>query len=426
MERLTDNQEVESSNLSLPTNYFRASGSREHCSAKAYERLKRMKKKRKYFFTSESVTEGHPDKMADQISDAILDDLIRQDPNSHVAVDALLTNGVVVIAGEIRTKGYADVPGIVRKVIKEIGYTRADYGFDFKTCGIMVAIQQQSPDIARGVDESEGREQGAGDQGFVFGYACNETPEYMPLSAVLAHKLCMRLAEARKNKTLDWLRPDGKSQVTIEYHDGKPKRLEAVVIAAQHEPKIGHDEIKREIIKQVIIPVCGNLIDSKTKIYVNETGRFVIGGPRGDTGVTGKKIIVDSYGGHGSHGGGCYSGKDPSKVDRSASYMARYIAKNIVAAGLASECEVQLAYAIGVAEPVSVCVNCFGTNKVPEEKIEAAVRKIFPLKPKGIIEHLKLLRPIYRKTAVYGHFGRSDEDFSWEKTDKVEELKKLV
>ena len=382
-----------------------------------------MKRKGKYLFTSESVTEGHPDKMADQISDAILDNLIEQDPNSHVAIETLLTNGIVMVAGEITTNGYADVPVIVRGVIKDIGYTRAKYGFDHVTCGVMAAIQKQSPDIAQGVDKAD---QGAGDQGLMFGYATNETPEYMPLSTGLAHKLTMRLAEVRKSKTLSWLRPDGKSQVTIEYEDGKPKRAEAIVIAAQHEPTVEHDQIKKDILEHVIKPICGKFLDDNTKILINETGRFVIGGPQADTGLTGRKIIVDTYGGHGSHGGGCFSGKDPSKVDRSASYMARYIAKNIIAAGLADECETQLAYAIGVAEPVSVYVDCFGTEKVPVEKLEQAVRNVFPLKPKAIIEHLNLLRPIYLKTASYGHFGRDDPDFTWEKTDKVDELKKAL
>ncbi len=380
-----------------------------------------MRKNGKYLFTSESVTEGHPDKLADQISDAILDSLLEQDPNSRVAVEALLTNGIVFVAGEITTNGYADVPTIVRGLLKDVGYTRAKYGFDADTCGVIVSIQHQSPDIALGVDR-----EGAGDQGMMFGYACDETPELMPLPITLANRLTMRLAKLRKERTLPWLRPDGKSQVTIEYEDGKAKRVEAVVIAAQHEPSIDEDEARREIIKNVIKPVCGSLMDENTKVFVNATGRFVIGGPRADTGLTGRKIIADTYGGVGSHGGGCFSGKDPSKVDRSASYMARYIAKNVVAAGLASKCEVQLAYAIGVAEPVSLYVNCFGTNVVPEEKIESAVRKVFPLTPRGIISHLHLLRPIYRKTAAYGHFGRDDPDFTWEKADKADELKRAV
>lgn len=385
--------------------------------------MKRTKRERNYYFTSESVTEGHPDKIADQISDAILDSLIEQDPESHVAVESLLTNGVVIVAGEVRSKGYCDVQTTVRGVLREIGYTRAKYGFDSDTCGVMVALQGQSSDIAQGVDKEN---QGAGDQGIMFGYASDDTPEFMPLPITLAHKLCMRLAEVRKNKTLQWLRPDGKSQVTIEYKDGKPVRVDTVVIAAQHDPKVEHDEIKKEIIKHVIDPVCGELTDDKTRYHVNETGRFVLGGPRADTGLTGRKIIVDTYGGVGAHGGGCFSGKDPSKVDRSASYMARYIAKNIVAAGLAEDCEVQLSYAIGVADPLSVFVDCFGTAKVDQDKLQDAVRKVFPLKPREIIEHLKLLRPIYRKTAAYGHFGRDDPDFSWEKTDKTEELKQAL
>ena len=380
-----------------------------------------MRKNGKYLFTSESVTEGHPDKLADQISDSILDNLLEQDPESRVAVEALLTNGIVFVAGEVTTSGYADVQGIVRSVLKDVGYTRAKYGFDAETCGVVSSLQHQSPDIAMGVDR-----EGAGDQGMMFGYATNETPEYMPLPITLANRLTMRLAKLRKEKTLSWLRPDGKSQVTVEYEDGKPKRIDAVVIAAQHEPSVGENEVRSEIIKNVIRPVCGDLMDESTKLFVNATGRFVVGGPRADTGLTGRKIIADTYGGVGSHGGGCFSGKDPSKVDRSASYMARYIAKNIVAAELATECEVQLAYAIGVAEPVSLYVNCFGTNSVPEGDIEKAIRKVFPLTPKGIISHLHLLRPIYRKTAAYGHFGRDDPDFTWERTDKAGELKKAL
>ncbi len=383
------------------------------------------------FFTSESVTEGHPDKMADQISDAILDNLIEQDPESHVAVETLLTNGIAVVAGEIRTKGFCDFPAVVRGVVDDIGYTKAEYGFDSDTCGVMAAIQQQSPDIAQGVDITSSHEQGAGDQGLMFGFATNETPELMPLPIVLAHKLCEKLAEVRKNGTLAWLRPDGKSQVTVEYEGengarGKVKRLEAIVIAAQHDPSIEHDDIKAQILEHVINPICKDLMDADTKILVNETGKFILGGPRADTGLTGRKIIVDTYGGHGSHGGGCFSGKDPSKVDRSAAYMCRYIAKNIVAAGLGDKCEVQLSYAIGVAEPTGVLVDCFGTNKVPADKLSAAVRQVFPLKPRAIIEHLDLLKPIYRKTAAYGHFGRNEPGFTWEKTDKVEELKKAV
>lgn len=380
-----------------------------------------MKKNGKYFFTSESVTEGHPDKLADQISDAILDNLLEQDPDSRVAVETLLTNGIAFVAGEITTAGYVEIQDVVRNLLKDVGYTRAKYGFDAETCGVIVSIQHQSPDIAQGVDR-----EGAGDQGMMFGYACNETPEYMPLPITLANRLTMRLSKLRKEKTLPWLRPDGKSQVTVEYEDGKAKRIEAVVIAAQHEPSVDESEVHREITKNVIKPVCGSLMDENTKVFINATGRFVVGGPRADTGLTGRKIIADTYGGVGSHGGGCFSGKDPSKVDRSASYMARHIAKNIVAAGLASECEVQLAYAIGVTEPVSLYVNCFGTNSVSEEKIEKAIQETFPLTPRGIISYLHLLRPIYRKTAAYGHFGRNDPDFTWEKTNKAEELKKLL
>ncbi len=373
---------------------------------------------RRHFFTSESVTEGHPDKIADQISDAILDELIKQDPQSRVAVETLVTTGLAFIAGEITTRAYADLPSIVRRTIKEIGYTRAKFGFDYETCAVISSIHEQSPDIAMGVDTG-----GAGDQGIMFGYAVRETEELMPLPIMLAHKLAMRLAQVRKEKVVDFLRPDGKTQVTVEYEDKKPIRVDAIVVSTQHNEKVTAGEIREAIIKHVITPIIpSDMIDGNTKYYINPTGKFVIGGPMGDTGLTGRKIIVDTYGGRAYHGGGCFSGKDPTKVDRSASYMARYIAKNIVAAGLADEVSVQLAYAIGVAQPVSIFVETFGTGKVPEERLEKAVREVFPLTPRGMIEHLDLLRPIYRKTAAYGHFGRKDPDFTWEKTDKIKDL----
>ena len=379
-----------------------------------------------YFFTSESVTEGHPDKMCDQISDAILDAIYKDDPQARVAVECLTKTGFVVVAGEVTTKTYVDVQNIVRKTILEIGYDKPEYGFEGSTCGVLVALSEQSPDIAQGVDEGAGlyEEQGAGDQGLMFGYATNETPEFMPLPILLAHKLTQRLASSRKRGEVWYLRPDGKSQVTVEYENGKPKRVDAVVISTQHHPDVDLETIRRDMIEKVIKPICGQYLDGNTRYFVNPTGKFVIGGPVGDAGLTGRKIIVDTYGGHGSHGGGAFSGKDPSKVDRSASYFGRYVAKNVVAAGLADKCEIQVSYAIGVAEPTSILVDTFNTGKVPNEKIAAAVRKIFNFKPKAIIEQLNLRRPIYKKTAAYGHFGRNDPDFTWEKTDKTELLKK--
>lgn len=376
---------------------------------------------RKCFFTSESVTEAHPDKLCDQISDAILDAIIAEDPDAKVAVECLTKTGFVVVAGEVTTSTYVDIQKITRDTIRSVGYDRHEYGFEADAAGVIVSISEQSPDIAMGVVKDE---PGAGDQGLMFGYATNETPEYLPLPIVLAHKLTMRLAEARKKGEIWYLRPDGKSQVTVEYNDGKPVRVDAVVVSTQHHPDVQLEQIRKDVIDKIIKPVCGKWLDEKTHYFVNPTGRFVMGGPVADTGLTGRKIIVDTYGGHGSHGGGAFSGKDPSKVDRSASYMCRYIAKNIVAAGIAEKCEVQVAYAIGVAQPVSVLVHAHSGSKVPEERIEEAVKKLFPLTPRGIINHLKLRRPIYKKTASYGHFGRDDPDFTWEKTDMAEVLKK--
>jgi S-adenosylmethionine synthetase len=380
-----------------------------------------------FLFTSESVSEGHPDKVADQISDAILDAIIAQDPKARVACETLVTTGMAMIAGEITTSAYVDMPDIVRATIREIGYDDSSMGFDYETCAVLTTIDRQSPDISQGVTEGEGlyAEQGAGDQGLMFGYACNETPELMPMPITFAHKLTKRLADVRKSGLLNFLRPDSKSQVSIQYINDRPIRVDTVVVSSQHRPDVSYENLKEAIIEEVVRKVIpAELLDEYTKYYINPTGRFVIGGPMGDCGLTGRKIIVDTYGGQGSHGGGAFSGKDPSKVDRSASYMARYVAKNIVAAGLADKCEVQLAYAIGVAEPVSVMINTFGTGKIPSDRIAQIAREEFDMRPRSIIETLDLLRPIYLKTAAYGHFGRELPEFTWERTDRVDSLKK--
>lgn len=389
----------------------------------------------KRLFTSESVTEGHPDKICDQISDSVLDAIYAQDPMARVACETAVTTGLVLVMGEITTNCYVDIPKIVRNTIKEIGYDRAKYGFDSETCAVITSIDEQSPDIAMGVNKALEAKKGemtdeqieaigAGDQGMMFGYACNETPELMPMPISLAHKLVKRLSDVRKNGTLSYLRPDGKSQVTIEYEDDKPVRVDTVVISSQHSLDVDHDTIEKDIIEQVIKPTLpSDLVDSKTRFLVNPTGRFVVGGPQGDSGLTGRKIIVDTYGGYARHGGGAFSGKDPTKVDRSAAYAARYVAKNIVAAGLAKKCEVQLAYAIGVAKPVSVLIDTFGTGVISEEKISELVQKNFDLRPAGIIQQLNLRKPVYKQTAAYGHFGRTDIDLTWERTDKAEKLK---
>jgi S-adenosylmethionine synthetase len=381
----------------------------------------------KVFFTSESVTEGHPDKVADAISDSILDAIIAQDKTCRVACEALVTTGIAFIAGEITTTCYVDMPQIVRDTIQDIGYNSSNMGFDWQTCSVITSIDHQSPDIAQGVNAGEGlfKDQGAGDQGIMFGYATDETPELMPMPIMYAHKLTKRLAYARKNKILNFLRPDGKSQVTVEYIDGTPKRIDTIVISTQHKPDISYDQLKEAVIKEVIQAVVPEeLTNEDTKYLINPTGKFVIGGPMGDCGLTGRKIIVDCYGGKGSHGGGCFSGKDPSKVDRSAAYMGRYIAKNIVASGIAKKCEIQVAYAIGVAEPVSVMVDLMDTGAVSEKKVEEIISEVFDLRPAVIIENLDLLRPIYRKTSAYGHFGREEPEFTWERTDKAEIIRK--
>ncbi|MFH1570744.1 MAG: methionine adenosyltransferase [Gemmatimonadota bacterium] len=382
----------------------------------------------KYVFTSESVSEGHPDKVADQISDAILDAMLAQDPQSRVACETLVTTGQVVVAGEITTRAYVDIAEVVRATIERIGYTRPEYGFDHRCCGINVMLGQQSPDISQGVSEGEGlhTEMGAGDQGMMFGYACRETPQLMPLPIMLAHRLLEELSRARRRGRIPYLRPDAKSQVTVEYEGGRPRRVAAVVISTQHDPEAAHKRIERDMIALARKVIPARFLTAETVYHINPTGRFVVGGPHGDCGLTGRKIIVDTYGGACPHGGGAFSGKDPTKVDRSAHYMARYVAKNVVAAGLADRCQLQIAYAIGVAEPVSVLVETFGTAKCDEEALAEAIRAVFPLTPKGIIQHLRLRRPIYEKTAAYGHFGRELDDFTWEKADKASALRRAV
>jgi S-adenosylmethionine synthetase len=383
----------------------------------------------RFLFTSESVTMGHPDKVADHISDAILDAMLAQDAKSRVACETLVTTGLAVVAGEITSSAVVDVPQVVRDTIKKIGYTDPDMGFDYENCAVMVTLGKQSPDISQGVSEGTGlhREQGAGDQGLMFGYACKETPARMPMPIQLAHEITLRLEKVRRTKRLPWLRPDGKSQVTVEYENGKPKRIHTVVVSTQHAPSVVYRQLRKQIIEQVIVPVLPKrLVDKDIVYHINPTGKFVTGGPKGDCGVTGRKIIVDTYGGRGSHGGGCFSGKDPTKVDRSASYMARYIAKNVVAAGLADACEIQLSYAIGVAEPISVLVDTEGTSRMSEKKLSEIIRDLFPLTPKGMISHLKLARPIYADTSHGGHFGRNHPNFTWEKTDMVAKLRKAA
>ena len=396
---------------------------------KAAKKAVKVDKSNNYLFTSESVSMGHPDKVADQISDAVLDAMLEQDPDSRVACETMVTTGLCVVAGEITTKADVDIQAVVRDTLCDIGYTNTDFGMDGKTCAVLITIDEQSPDISQGVTAGAGlfKEQGAGDQGLMFGYACKETNTLMPLPIHLAHRMSERMAKLRKSKKLAWMRPDSKTQVTVEYDGLKPVRIDTVVISTQHCPTIPHKKIQKEIIDNVIMPILPKkMVDNKLKVFVNPTGKFVVGGPHGDCGLTGRKIIVDTYGGWGRHGGGAFSGKDPSKVDRSAAYMARYVAKNIVAAGLADNCEVQLAYAIGVAKPVSIEVNTFGTGKVSDSEITKIVAEVFPLTPAGIIEHLKLKRPIYRETAAHGHFGRSGEGFTWELTDMVDKIKKLA
>ncbi|MGB0027266.1 MAG: methionine adenosyltransferase [Nitrososphaeraceae archaeon] len=373
---------------------------------------------RRYIFTSESVTEGHPDKLCDQVSDSILDEFLTIDPDARVAVEAMTTKGIVLVAGEVSSNAGVDLQKVVRKTIGDIGYDRAEHGFDSNSCAVLTSLQEQSPDISMGVDTGENKEQGAGDQGIMFGYATNETADLMPLPISMAHKLSMKLSQLRRNKEISWIRPDGKSQVSVVYEDSKPLRIDSVVISTQHSPEISLDQLREEVIAKIIVAVCGSWIDNRTKFFVNPTGRFVIGGPSGDTGLTGRKVIADTYGGMGRHGGGAFSGKDPSKVDRSGCYMARYIAKNIVASELADKCEVQIAYAIGVAEPVSVMVDTFKTGRIPEDQIEERIKTTFDMRPASIIANLNLKRPIYKKTAAYGHFGRTEPTFTWERVDK--------